>query len=272
MNGWIKNLFLGFLIGGTMSVPGVSGGTTALALGCYDDILSAAASLRKKGSVLYLVRLLLGGILGFFSIAGFLNDALRIVPLTMTMLFLAAAGTGLFFLGKEALAGGISINGVLLFVLGFCAVVAVDQIPKGNGSSSFLLMILWGILLAAGIILPGISTSHLLLVFGLYDDVSNLTEAGTWKVLLPLGLGVGIGMLLLTKPLAAALNKYPSHCRFALLGFATASLKALIQPCLSNPQTAYLPWFQVANGIILGFGAIWGMMKLHEMEKKLKKL
>ncbi len=267
-----KDLFLGFLIGGTMSVPGVSGGTTAIALGCYGDILTAAAKIRERKNFFYLLKILLGGILGFFLVAGILNEAFRILPLTMTMLFCGAAGAGIFLLGKEAVKQGISLNGILFFLLGFGAVVAVERIPQGNGNTSPLLMILWGILLAAGIILPGISTSHLLLVFGLYDDITNLSGWKNILSLLPLAIGVGIGMILLTKPLAVALEKYPSYCRFALLGFAVGSLKALIEPCIGDPQLTYLPWFQILNGLILAGGAVWGILKLNGKEKKMKKM
>lgn len=267
-----QELFLGFVIGGTMSVPGVSGGTTAIALGCYEKILTSAANIRKKENFYYLLKILLGGLLGFFIVAGFLNEAFRILPLTMTMLFCGAAGTGIFLLGKEAFAEKISINEILFFLLGFGLVIAVERLPKGNNDTSPLFMILWGIFLAAGIILPGISTSHLLLVFGLYDDVTQLSEWRHLVSLFPLAVGVGIGMLLLTKPLAKALEQYPRYCRFSLLGFAVGSLKALIEPCIGDPQIGYLPWFQVINGVILSAGAIWGILKLNRVENKMKKL
>ncbi len=267
-----QELFLGFMIGGTMSVPGVSGGTTAIALGCYEKILTAAAEIRRKKNFYYILKILLGGLLGFFLVAGFLNEAFRILPVTMTMLFCAAAGTGIFLLGKDSFTVKISINEILFFLLGFGTVLAVEKLPKGNVESSPLFMILWGIFLAAGIILPGISTSHLLLVFGLYDDVTQLSEWKHLVSLFPFAVGVGIGILLLTKPLAKALEKYPNYCRFILLGFAVGSLKALIEPCIGDPQIGYLPWFQILNGVVLSMGAIWGILKLNRVENKVKKL
>ncbi len=272
MKKYLKDVFLGFLIGGTMSVPGVSGGMTAISLGCYGKILTATANLGKRENIYYLLRILLGGILGFFGIAGLINEAFRILPLTMTLLFCAAAGMGIYLLGREALEEKISVNGVLFFLLGLGAVFAVERLPKGGGADSFPWMILWGILLAAGIILPGISTSHLLVVFGLYDNLSNLSEIKNLVPLIPLGVGTGIGMILWTKPLAAAMDRYPSHCRFALLGFAVGSMKALIEPCFENPGISYLLPFQIINGVILAAGSIWALWKMNFAEKKLKKM
>ena len=53
----IKDIITGILLGGTMSVPGVSGGTMAIALGCYGRILGAATDL--KHGFWYLFRILL---------------------------------------------------------------------------------------------------------------------------------------------------------------------------------------------------------------------
>ncbi|MBO5213390.1 MAG: DUF368 domain-containing protein [Clostridia bacterium] len=268
----LKNFFLGFLIGSTMSVPGVSGGTTAIALGCYEKILTATAELRGKENIYYLTSILFGGISGFFLFAGLFHQAFRILPITMTMIFCAAAGTGVFLLGRDIPKKDFSINGALFFFLGFGAVIWVERLPEGIGDGSPLLMVFWGILLSAGIILPGISTSHLLLVFGLYDDLTEISAFRDLISLLPLALGVGLGILLLTKPLAKALKQYPAYCRFALLGFAVGSLKALIVPCIGNPQASYLPWFQIFNGMILASGTAVGILKLNQRENKLKKL
>lgn len=269
--GW-KDVLFGFLIGGTMSVPGVSGGTTAIALGCYESILSATATLRERNNLYYLLRIFLGGVAGFFLMAGLVKESFRILPLTMTMLFCASAGTGLFLLGKEAVRGGITLNGVLFFLLGVGTVLAVDKLPPAEETTSPLLMMLWGIFLAAGIILPGISTSHLLLVFGLYDTVTDLFKPTEFISLIPLGLGAILGIVLLTKPLAAAMKGYPSHCKFALLGFSVGSMKALIEPCIEAPQLSYLPWFQVINGVILSLAAGWAILRMNSPKKKMKKM
>ncbi len=260
----LREFFLGFLIGGTMSVPGVSGGTTAIALGCYGEILTAAGDLKKKENRWYLIKMLLGGVCGFFLLAGGIAAALRILPLTVTAVFCGAAGTGLYLLGREAFRTGISLNGVLFFLLGLGVVAAVERMPEMTGNTSPLLSVVWGFFLAVGIILPGISTSHLLMVFGLYDDVAAI---GGWRdllTLLPLGIGAAAGILLLTKPLAALMKRYPGYCNFALLGFGVGSLKALVAPCIGHPQIGYLLWFQIANGLILGAGAVWGILKLNQ--------
>lgn len=274
MKRMLKDTFLGFLIGGTMSVPGISGGTVALCLGCYGTILSAAANLKKRESLRYLFRIGFGGILGFFWAAKLLNLAFTVFPVMMSLIFCVAAGTGIFLLGKEALESGVTAKGIFLFLLGFGTVLLVEKFPSFSGETAPILAVVWGIFLAAGVILPGISTSHLLLVFGLYDDVAKLSGFSDVIPLLPLGFGTVLGMILLAKPLAAALEKHPSHCRFLLMGFAVGSLKALWEPCLENPQTEHLLWVQIGIGLILSAGVAWGVILLNRKERgeNLKKL
>lgn len=264
-------VFTGFLIGGTMSVPGVSGGTTAIALGCYEKILGAASDPWKKKNFFYLLKIFLGGLLGFFSIAGFINAAFQILPLTMTMLFCGAVGVGIFLLGKETVTKEFSFHSILFFLLGMGIVLAVERLPQGERGASPLLLFFFGFVLAAGVILPGISTSHLLLVFGLYDNVTQFSKPSELLPLLPLAMGCVLGILFLTKPLAFALNRFPYPCRWVLLGFSVGSMKALISPCIGNEQISYLIWFQILNGLILALGAGWGILKLNRqnMVKKL---
>ena len=264
-------VFFGFLIGGTMSVPGVSGGTTAIVLGCYEKILKAASNPWKKENFFYLLKTFLGGLLGFFSIAGFINATFRILPLTMTMLFCGAVGVGIFLLGKETIREGFSLNSFLSFLLGLGIVLAVEKLPQGESKLSPLLLLLYGFILAAGVILPGISTSHLLLLFGLYDNLTQFAQPSEFFPFLPLLLGCVIGILLLTKPLALALERYPAPCRWVLLGFSVGSLKALIASCMGNTQITYLFWFQILNGVILATGAGWGIIRLNR-QNKMKKL
>ena len=262
-------VFLCFLIGATMSVPGVSGGTTALCLGCYGKILTATANLKRKGSFGYLLRLGIGGISGFFLAAKLLNFAFQQVPLMMTLIFCAAAGTGLILPAKDSIKK-FSLNGIICFLLGLISVLAVEKLPQGMGNESILLSALWGIFLAAGIILPGVSTSHLLLVFGLYDDVASLSRFQDLLPLIPLGVGAVVGIVLLTKPLALAWEKNPDLCRSLILGFATGSLKALWEPCLQNSNSRTFLWGQICLGLAISAFAVWGILKLNRVEEMKK--
>lgn len=254
------DLWIGFLLGSTMSVPGVSGGTMALALGYYNPILNAASHLRRKGSLPFLLRILCGGLAGFLLGASLLNYMLNLVPITVTVLFLGAVGTGIFLFSRETLKKGIGIGEIFCLLLGLAAVLVIDNLPQNAGTQTPFLSLLWGILLSVGLILPGISTSHLLTVFGLYGVVTDFSSENILR-LFPLGFGVFLGILLLTKPLAIALERWEGACNCLLLGFAVGSLKGLAEPCFDSPQIDFIPLFQTVSGILLAIGACLLILK-----------
>lgn len=239
----IKDIITGILLGGTMSVPGVSGGTMAIALGCYGRILGAATDL--KHGFWYLFRILLGGILGFLTVGNVVGMVFEQCPVIATTVFCCAALAGMVHLWKDCTT--VSLGGIVCFILGVACVFAVDLAPAQTETSP-LFAALCGIAVAAGIILPGISTSHLLMLFGWYDAVVCLHL----KELLPLGLGVVIGLLLLTKPLVGSMSRYPSEWSLALLGFSLGSLRPLILPCFTAPNADAHPIIQLGTGLVLG--------------------
>ena len=63
----------GAWIGGTMTVPGVSGGSMAMILGIYDRLIGAVNGILKKDkfkeSLLFLTKFLVGAVIGLFLFA-----------------------------------------------------------------------------------------------------------------------------------------------------------------------------------------------------------
>ena len=80
----------GMLIGGTMLVPGVSGGTMAMLLGIYSRLISAVSSFRKdkKGNLLFLLVFALGGIAGMLIFARPILFLIEKFPMPMLYFFL----------------------------------------------------------------------------------------------------------------------------------------------------------------------------------------
>ena len=239
----IKDIVTGILLGGTMSVPGVSGGTMAIALGCYGQLLRSVADLKRGWG--YLLRILLGGIFGFLTVGNIVDLVFDQCPVIATTVFCCAALAGMVRLWKDC--NSITLGGIVCFFLGIASVFAVDLAPAQTATSP-LFAALCGIAVAAGIILPGISTSHLLVLFGWYDAVVCLNV----KELLPLGVGVLLGLLLLTKPLIRSMDRHPAEWTLALLGFSAGSLRPLIRPCLLAPNAGFHPIIQLGTGLVLG--------------------
>ena len=80
----------GIIIGGTMLVPGVSGGSMAMILGIYDRLITSVSSFtrRKKENLAFLIIFSLSGILGILLFASPLLRLIERYPMPMLYFFL----------------------------------------------------------------------------------------------------------------------------------------------------------------------------------------
>ena len=92
----IITLLKGLWIGGTMTVPGVSGGTMAMVLDVYDRVIGAVASFRKnvRENLRFLLWFAAGGAIGFFVFAAYLLKPLTDAFPTQTQFFFIGAVAG----------------------------------------------------------------------------------------------------------------------------------------------------------------------------------
>ena len=226
----------GVIIGGTMLVPGVSGGSMAMILGIYDRLISAVSSFtkRKKENLAFLVIFSLGGILGILVFA---NPLLRLIeryPMPMLYFFLGAVAGGTPLIVKHSGAKRLSWRSCLYLILGLLVVSLFAFIPSGSfqsemnaGPASFLLLAAAGVISAAALVLPGISISYLLLLMGIYDEMMRAVSEFYLPFLLPLAAGLVLGILLITKGLEYAMTRHPHPTYFIILGFILGSLGEL---------------------------------------------
>ena len=226
----------GVIIGGTMLVPGVSGGSMAMILGIYDRLISAVSSFakHKKENLAFLVIFSLGGILGILVFA---NPLLRLIeryPMPMLYFFLGAVAGGIPLIVKQSGAKRLSWRSCLYLILALLVVSLFAFIPSGSfqsemnaGPASFLLLAAAGVISAAALVLPGISISYLLLLMGIYDEMMRAVSEFYLPFLLPLAAGLVLGILLITKGLEYAMTRHPHPTYFIILGFILGSIGEL---------------------------------------------
>lgn len=226
----------GVIIGGTMLVPGVSGGSMAMILGIYDRLISAVSSFakHKKENLAFLVIFSLGGILGILVFA---NPLLRLIeryPMPMLYFFLGAVAGGIPLIVKQSGAKRLSWRSCLYLILGLLVVSLFAFIPSGSfqsemnaGPASFLLLAAAGVISAAALVLPGISISYLLLLMGIYDEMMRAVSEFYLPFLLPLAAGLVLGIILITKGLEYAMTRHPHPTYFIILGFILGSIGEL---------------------------------------------
>lgn len=255
-----------------MSVPGVSGGTMAILLGIYDRLISSVSNFLKdiKGNIIFLLKVCVGAGAGICSLSFLIKWALEKFPLPVSVFFLGAVIGGIPALYKRTKESSFKISSVIYFLLGFLIVLSIGFIPEGSlsisagsGITHYLMLLVTGIVIALALVLPGISTSHMLLVLGMYDAMLEAITHFDVVYIGILGIATLIGVFLITKPIEWTLKKFPHQTYWAIIGFVIGStteiFKDKIIPAIPETTTAFWWISSVVMSMatfILGFLAI----------------
>lgn len=233
-----RSLLGGVLMGLANLVPGVSGGTMILALGLYDAFIGAIADVTRlrlrRSSLMLLAFVGIGAVAAILGLSGVAVGLVQDHRWIMYSLFIGMTLGGAPDLWKQVkpASPGIVVPFVATFAL--MAWLAWSLVEAHIEPSVPVLMGI-GALAASSMILPGVSGSYMLLIFGMYDlvigaaSVTRLLdepEESLW-ILGPVALGAALGIALLSNVLKAALEKMPRGTHAALLGLLVGSILGL---------------------------------------------
>lgn len=275
---FIMNFINGFCMALADSVPGVSGGTIAFLLGFYDKFIGSLDDLfrgnmeKKKEALKFLIKLGCGWVVGFLIAASVLAKFFNTKIYTMSSLFL---GFILFAIPVVIREEKNTIKGkykhLIFLLLGITVVVGISLLTSTGGMNvdinnfnigTIIYVFIAAMIAISAMILPGISGSTLLLIFGLYIPIMTRVKAlisfdfSALPILIIFGLGMVAGILTFTKLIRKCLEKYRSQTVFAILGMMIGSMYSIVMgpTTLDVPQAAMT--FSTFNIIAFVIGGV----------------
>lgn len=292
---YIMRFIQGFCMALADSVPGVSGGTIAFLLEFYDDFINSLDGLlrgnlkEKKKSFKFLIKIGIGWVVGFLLSATILVNLFNKKIYAMSSLFL---GFIIFAIPiviieeKKVLKG--HYRNLIFALLGILFVVGISMLNTSSGLIEVgniknltlplaVYIFVTGMIAISAMILPGISGSTLLLIFGLYIPIMSAIKT-TLKfnfsylpALIIFAFGIITGITFFVGLIKKCLNKYRSQTIYAIIGMMIGSLYAIVlgPTTLDNPMPSMS--FSTFNIItfIIGALVIFGLQALKKiMEKK----
>lgn len=244
MKEFFKKFGCGAAIGVGVIIPGVSGGTIAVLLNIYDRLILSISSLRRdfKNSFMFLLPVVLGIVAAFAAMYFPLKLALERAPLPTVLLFLGLMVGSFPKIFADGLKLGFKKTDVAALILPLAAVIGVCFIPNigdvnlGADMSvgTYFMLLLMGALAACALVVPGVSGSMLLMIFGYYQPILNIISeifSSFGHTVLVLGLfavGIIVGFFSIAKLMKFLLEKFPRGTRWAIIGFVAGSLPALL--------------------------------------------
>ena len=293
---YIINAFRGFFMALADSVPGVSGGTIAFILGFYDKFIGSLNNLiygkkqEKKEAIFFLIKIGIGWIIGMVLAILILSKLFQKHIYGVSSLFIGfiICSIPLIIKVEKDVLKGKYIN-LIFTVIGIAIVALITYFNPVAGSETTvnignlniglgLYIFLAGMVAISAMVLPGISGSTLLLIFGLYIPVVTAVKEilhlnfECLPAILIFTLGVIVGVLLVIKGVKIALEKFRSQTIYCVIGLMIGSLYAIVMgpTTLDVPKAplsfeTFNPWM-----FILGCGVIFGLEKLKKILEKNK--
>ena len=163
----------GAVVGGTMLVPGVSGGTMCIILGVYDRLIHAVSTFfqSKRANFWLLFCFCLGAGAGIFLLSKPLLQLMELFPKPAGFFFMGAVAGSVPMTFQKAKVTSFHWRVPVYVVVGMIIVWALAKLPtmdqmSGGGLERYAMLVVSGVVAAVALVLPGISVSYLLLVLG----------------------------------------------------------------------------------------------------------
>lgn len=280
---YLINGVRGFCMALADSVPGVSGGTIAFILGFYDQFINSLNNLvfgnkkEKKEALFFLLKLGIGWVIGMVLAILVLTSlfANHIYEVSSVFIGFIIFSLPLIISEEKGVLKGKYKN-LLFLILGIVIVSLITYFNPMNGSENvvditnlsfglILYVFVAAMIAISAMVLPGISGSTLLLIFGLYIPITTAIKEflhlnfGYFPILVVFGLGVLTGIAVVIKGIKVALSKYRSQTVYLILGLMLGSLYAIVMgpttlEVYHEPMTfqTFSIGFFILGGLIIG--------------------
>ena len=279
---YIKLFFKGVFMGIADAIPGVSGGTIALLLGIYEELISTISGLnfslitKLKNNGFksfweslngnFLITLVLGIGISLILFVKISANLLSSHPLYVWSFFLGLILATVYVIYKLIESWNlVNIISTLLMIV-FSIILTSDSLNISDDTNLFYILIC-GIIASSAMILPGISGSLILVILGVYKILVEALDNLDIKIITSFIVGAIIGVISFSKILKWLFKNYKSLAYSIMLGLVIGSIEKIWPWNKSfSAELSNLDLFVSISLVILGFIIVF----LLEKTKKVK--
>ena len=279
---YIKLFFKGVFMGIADAIPGVSGGTIALLLGIYEELISTISGLnfslitKLKNNGFksfweslngnFLITLVLGIGISLILFVKISANLLTSHPLYVWSFFLGLILATVYVIYKLIESWNLVNIISTLLMIAFSIILTSDSLNISDDTNLFYILIC-GIIASSAMILPGISGSLILVILGVYKILVEALDNLDVKIISSFIVGGVIGVISFSKILKWLFNNYKSLAYSIMLGLVIGSIEKIWPWNKSfSAELSNLDLFLSISLVILGFIIVF----LLEKTKKVK--
>ena len=279
---YIKLFFKGVFMGIADAIPGVSGGTIALLLGIYEELISTISGLnfslitKLKNNGFksfweslngnFLITLVLGIVISLILFVKISANLLTSYPLYVWSFFLGLILATVYVIYKLIESWNLVNIISTLLMIAFSIILTSHSLDISDDTNLFYILIC-GIIASSAMILPGISGSLILVILGVYKILVEALDNLDIKIITSFIVGAIIGVISFSKILKWLFKKYKSLAYSIMLGLVIGSIEKIWPWNKSfSAELSNLNLFVSISLVILGFIIVF----LLEKTKKVK--
>lgn len=231
---WILLVIKGMVVGAGAILPGISGGVLCVVFGIYQPMMALLAHPIKSFKIYYklFIPFLLGWVLGFLALAKLVEILFAASSTIAISLFVGLIAGTLPSLFKEAGKNGSSKGSWIGFSIGlFVMFTVLTMLSKGTAtdiSPNIWWFAFCGIVWGFSLIIPGLSSSSILIFMGLYQPMTSGIASLDMLVILPLIAGLAITVFLFARLVNFLFEKHHSIMHHTIIGIVIASTLLII--------------------------------------------
>jgi putative membrane protein len=230
----------GFAMGASDIVPGVSGGTMALILGIYEELITSVKGVLNREAIKlalqfkikqaldlipwkFLASVAAGLFLAVFTMSFFLEWVLHNYPALLWAFFFGLVAASIWTVARQVTQWGlVPVVGLVVGAVG--AYLLVGMVPVET-PDTWWFFFLSGALAICAMVLPGVSGSFILVLLGKYERI--LSAVTNWDILTLVMViaGAVVGIVTIAQVLSWLFKRYHDGTISVLMGMLLGSLR-----------------------------------------------
>lgn len=205
-------------------------GVFCVVFGLYEKLIDACLHFFKdiKKNTAFLCPIILGALASIFIFSNFLQIAFDNFYIITSYAFIGLILGSLPIVFKQSDVSKITISHIMCLILSFVFSIYLIVIEKNTiysiSSFSNSYLILAGFLMSAGIVIPGISKTVILMMLGVYSSYLTAISSLNFSILIPLGIGLILGSVIFMLIINFLFSHFKSYTYFLILGFVLGSV------------------------------------------------
>ena len=256
---WLRDLLCGFLIGAGAILPGVSGGVLAVVFDIYRPFMEVLTHPRTAVPKYWkwFPPIALGWCAGFLGFAKGIAAAMNLSDAVTVWLFIGLiVGTvpSLFReAGKEGRCAASWVSLLACAAAVFAGLFYVSRVVHLEVTPNFWWYNFCGVLWGAGIVIPGMTSSSVMMALGLYQPMLEGLAHLDLLVLSACLPGLVLSVALLARLVSWFFHRYYSVAFHGILGFVIASTLVIIPTEYTGAGEMALSALCCVGGFLLAF-------------------